>query len=184
MIDETTGKARGELLFAILFVLLSLYLLSQIGTETKFSGVEKLWEKGQILNGGKLFAQPAFWPLVGVVGMSIFGLAHILTSIKGRNAADELKEGANWLLTLEYFFWFMAYVFAAPQIGYLAATLIFMVLLALRAGYREPRMLLAAAGTGLAIVLVFKTGLSVKIPGGAVYEGLPQGLRTFMIVNF
>ena len=78
----------------------------------------------------------------------------------------------------------MVYVFAVPQIGYLLATVIFVTLMALRVGYRGPRMLGIAAATGLGIVLIFKTALSVKIPGGAVYEHLPDALRNFMIVNF
>ena len=45
-------------------------------------------------------------------------------------------------------------------------------------------MLGAAAFTGLGIVLVFKAALSVKIPGGAIYEYLPDTLRNFLIVNF
>ena len=59
-----------------------------------------------------------------------------------------------------------------------------MTALAFRAGYRGPRMLCAAALTGLSIVLIFKTTLSVKIPGGAIYEYLPDIFRNFMIVNF
>ncbi len=56
--------------------------------------------------------------------------------------------------------------------------------MAVRQGYRSSRYLVAAALLGLAIVVVFKTGLSVKIPGGALYEYLPGGLRNFMILNF
>ena len=41
-----------------------------------------------------------------------------------------------------------------------------------------------AAVMGFGIVLLFKTGLSAKIPGAAVYEYLPGALRNFMIANF
>ena len=164
-------KGPGGLLFAALFLAFSLFLLSQLGAETKFSAK------------GKLFAQPAFWPAVGVFGMVFFGALHAITRRRADIAA-ELAEGAVWLRPFEYLVWFMAYVAAAPQIGYLAATVIFMVLMALRAGYRSARMLIAAALTGLAIVLIFKTFLQVKIPGGAIYEALPDAIRNFMIVNF
>ena len=164
-------KGPGGLLFAALFLAFSLFLLSQLGAETKFSAK------------GKLFAQPAFWPAVGVFGMVFFGALHVITRRRADIAA-ELAEGAVWLRPFEYLVWFMAYVTAAPQIGYLAATVIFMVLMALRAGYRSARMLIAAALTGLAIVLIFKTFLQVKIPGGAIYEALPDAIRNFMIVNF
>ncbi|MEM7267972.1 MAG: tripartite tricarboxylate transporter TctB family protein [Pseudomonadota bacterium] len=181
--EEPGGFRPGAALFTAVFLLLSLILLTQLGSETKFSGVEKLYEMGTLFNKGAVFKEPAFWPAVGVIGMCLFGGALIWTKRRAIWTA-EFREGAFWLRPLEYLIWFMAYVFAAPMIGYLAATMLFMVLLALRAGYRQPVILGAAAGTGLAIVLIFKTFLAVKIPGGAVYEALPSGLRTFMIVNF
>lgn len=78
----------------------------------------------------------------------------------------------------------MAYVAVVPVLGYLATTIAFTTSLAFRQGYRGVKSLGAAALLGLTIVLVFKTGLSVKIPGGAVYEHLHGPLRNFMIVNF
>ena len=88
------------------------------------------------------------------------------------------------LATLEYVAYFLCYVAAVPWIGYLSATLLFCPVLCLRCGYRDPRILLASLGVGLATVLVFKTFLQVKIPGGAVYELLPAGARNFMIIYF
>ncbi len=163
---------RGQLLFAVLFLGFAAFLLSQLGTEAKFS------------SKGKLFAQPAFWPGVGVAGMVFFGLLHCLYQWRGSHWLAELAEGVSWLRAFEYFAWFMVYVFATPVIGYLTSTLLMMLLLALRAGYRDRKMLLSALCTGLVIVLLFKTMLGVKIPGGAVYEYLPAAARTFMIVNF
>ena len=96
----------------------------------------------------------------------------------------ELREAGRWLLALEYFGWFMEYVYVTPIIGYLAATVLFLVALTLRVGYRDKRMLVGAAAVGFAIVLIFKSFLNVKIPGGAVYEALPDSIRSFMIVNF
>lgn len=173
----------GAFLFALIFIAFALFLLSQLTAETKFAGVERLYEKGKLFNKGALFKQPAFWPMVGVVGMVVFGACHALSAWRNRAAQGEIAEAGFWLRAFEYLIWFMIYVQAAPIIGYLAATLIFAAALAIRAGYRG-RMVLWAALTGLAVVLVFKTGLSVKIPGGAVYEYLPDGLRTFAIVNF
>ena len=182
---ETTGASRpGALLFAFVFLALSFLLLSLIGSETKFDAMWKVLEKGNVFNRGKLFAQPAFWPAVGLIGMCVFGVGHLWRTWRAKSPLGEGAEGLFWLRSLEYLLWFMAYVQTAPLIGYLPATLIFTALLAFRAGYREKRMIGYAVLTGLAVVLVFKTGLSVKIPGGAVYEYLPNTLRTFAIVNF
>lgn len=161
----------GEFLFAALFLALSVLLLSQLGAETKFSA------KGQLV------AQPRFWPAVGVIGMTGFGALHLLSVWRNRVGGD-LAEAAYWLRALEFLVWFMVYVWAVPKAGYLPCTVIFTTLLALRMGYRRAGTLLAAAGTGFAIVLIFKTLLSVKIPGGALYEYLPDAVRSFMILNF
>ncbi len=161
----------GGFVFALAFLACALVLLFYLGEETKFSA------------SGKLFAQPRFWPAVGVIGMVGFGALHLVTIWRNRTGRDGL-EVVNWVRALEYLAWFMVYVWAVPKIGYLAATILFCVILAVRQGYRAARHLVAAAVLGFAIVLVFKTGLQVKIPGGAVYEYLPGALRNFMIVNF
>ncbi|MEM7059092.1 MAG: tripartite tricarboxylate transporter TctB family protein [Pseudomonadota bacterium] len=176
MSDPAETKPRsGGVIFAALFLICAALLLSQLGEQAKFSS--KAWLTK------KMFAQPAFWPGVAVIGMVLFGVVHVIGAWRAR-AEGAMAEAAFWLRPLEYLIWFMVYVFAVPQFGYLLATVIFMVALAFRAGYRSARMLGLAALTGLGIVLIFKTALSVKIPGGAVYEALPDALRNFMIVNF
>jgi len=162
------GAAR---LFAVVFVVLSLALLSQISVETKFS------------SGKSLFAQPRFWPAVGVGGMLLFGLFHLI-SVRQKSSHSALREVGLWLRACEYVVWFMVYVQMVSLIGYLLATLIFTALLAWRQGYRTKAGLLSAAGAGFLVVFVFKTLLHVKIPGGAIYGYLPAAMRSFMIVNF
>lgn len=173
MADPNDGSKTlpGATIFVALFVAFAVFLLSQMGQETRFS------------SGGKLFSQPRFWPAVGVASMVLFGLAHLATSWR-HNQGWAWSEAAKWLLAFEYLAWFMIYVACVPYIGYLVATILFTILLAIRLGYRRPREIALAALLGFVIVLVFKTGLSVKIPGGAVYEYLPGGLRNFMILNF
>ena len=161
----------GGVLFALIFLVLAVFLLTQLPTQTKFSG------------SGQLFAQPRFWPGVGVVGMVGFGAVH-LAGVWRTRTGGALGEAVVWLRAFEFFVWFMAYVTAVPVVGYLAATLLFTTLLALRMGYRRRTQLGLAALLGLAIVLTFKTALAVKIPGGVVYEYLPNDLRAFMILNF
>jgi hypothetical protein len=77
----------------------------------------------------------------------------------------------------------MVYVYAIPVIGYLLATVTFCVLLTFRIGYRG-RALGVAAVFGLLVVLVFKAGFNVKIPGGAIYEYAPDGMRYFLLRYF
>ena len=168
---DGSTRPPGALIFISLFAVFSVFLLTQMGSETRY------------IESAKLAEQPRFWPAVGVLAMIGFGLAHLALAWRHR-AGWAATEVLNWFRAIEYLAWLMMYVAAVPVLGYLASAIIFTVLLALRQGYRGARQLCAAALLGLAIILAFKTGLSVKIPGGAVYEYLPSSLRSFMIINF
>jgi len=171
MIEKGKFARPGGVIFGAAFVVFALFLLSQLGAETKYS------------SKGVLFAQPRFWPGVGVGGMVLFGSAHLWASWRDRRGG-EIAEAVIWMRALEYLLWFMVYVAVVPVIGYLGATVIFMGALVVRQGYRGLRKIGAAVLVGVVIVLIFKAGLAVQIPGGAVYEYLPAALRNFMIVNF
>ena len=57
------------------------------------------------------------------------------------------------------------------------------LILPLRLGYRDWRTLLAAIGVAVAVVILFKAVLQVRIPAGEIYQLLPAGdLRTFFMV--
>lgn len=162
----------GDLVFAILFLAFSVFLLANIGEQTKW------------VSGTKIVSQPSFWPAISLGGMTLFGVLHLLGSALSPRINGRLKEVGFWLRSLEYAVWFLAYVWLVPIIGYLPATLIFMPLMVFRAGYREKHLLLASIIVGFLIVVVFKSFLSVKIPGGMIYEYLPDAIRSFMLINF
>ena len=164
---------RAEIVFGIFSFCIALILLTQIGSETQW------------LDGKPWHRQPSFWPAVSIAGMTVFGALELIFSWR-RNATGRGEsitgEVINWLVPVEYAVWFMAYVLAVPAGGYLPVTLIFCTALARRLGYRTGRHMIAALLTGLATVVLFKSFLAVKIPGGAVYEFLPDALRNFMIL--
>lgn len=174
--DETRGRRRaGQLLFALFFVFAALVLLAYLPDQT-------VWK-----NRTKLFAQPRFWPAVGVIGMVVFAGLHLRAQIKllkrWKPIRADWREARRWVEVLEYALWFLVYVWLVPLLGYLPTTLIFAPLLTWRLGYRSRKMLGISVLFGLTVVLLFKTFLEVKIPGGALYEYLPGALRTFFILN-
>ena len=162
----------GDLLFAILFFLISAFLITQLPEQVK-------WFKKT-----KITSQPALWCSIGLIGMTIFGFIHLLLKIRLNDLKKELIEGFIWIRSMEFACWFLLYVFLVPYIGYLLATCIIAFCLSYRAGYRNKKILSYSLITALSIVLVFKTFLEVKIPGGVIYEFLPSTLRSFMILNF
>ena len=165
-------RRPGDIVFAVAFLIFSGFLLSQLGTEVSWSG------------GNSVFARPAFWPAVSVIGMTGFAALHLIGSFASPRIPGRWREVAFWLSGLEYVAWFMAYVWLVPLLGYLLATVLAAVVLSLRAGYRSWRMLLAATSSSISIVLIFKTFLQVRIPGGALYDLLPAAARSFMLTYF
>lgn len=165
-------RRPGDIVFALAFLCASVWLLSQLDVQTT-------WKKG-----AKFAAQAPFWPTVSLLGMVVFAALHVLGSVLSPRIPGRWREVALWLQSFEYALWFLAYAFAVPLIGYLPATLLTAVLLTMRVGYRRRRMLLISAAAGVVVVLVFKTFLHVKVPGGQLYEYLPSTLRTFMLIYF
>lgn len=166
------GQRRGQLIFALAFLAVSLLLLALIGQQT-------VWA-----DKTKLFAQPRFWPAVGLGAMVVMGGLHLYRLPWRHVSRYDRWEALKWGRALEFALWFMVYVLAVPLLGYLPVTLIFAPLLAWRMGYRSRFMQGISAVFAVAVVVLFKSFLSVKIPGGAVYEYLPGALRSFAILNF
>ena len=164
-------RRAGDLVFAVLFLLLAVFLLTQLGDETK-------WVKRT-----KFFAQPAFWPTVSLIGMAFFAALHYLGAVVSPKRPGRMAEVKLWLRSLEFAGWFLVYVWLVPVAGYLPVTMVFCAALTWRLGYRAPRWYLLAACFGAAVVVLFKGFLSVKIPGALLYEYFPDALRNFFILN-
>lgn len=180
---ERPEAQRAVAAFAACALLFACALLAQAGRQLRW------------LASVDLHKQPGFWSLLALAGMTVFALLLLCNNRAALSSAARAAERSNtvannaaglwgYLGALEYAFYFLVYVFAVPRIGYLPATLLGFALLTWRAGYRDGEMFAYSQIAGLAIVLVFKTGLQVKIPGGALYTLLPDALRNFMTANF
>lgn len=165
-------RRPGDLYFSMAFLAFSLILAFNLSEQNTWT------------SNTKLFAQPAFWPYAAVYSMVLFGTLHMLSSLASPMIPGRWKEIGFWLRSIEYAGWFMIYVIAVPQLGYLGSTIIFALILAVRLGYRGRAFLISSVVFALTVVLIFKTFLQVKVPGGAVYEMLPTALRSFMLTYF
>ena len=168
--ESARGPKRGQLPFAVGLLAVSAVLAALLWDQT-------VWKDGK-----DLFSQARFWPAVGVFGMVGFTALHLWHLPRKRFARPDRIEGRNWLFVLEFVGWFLAYVWLVPLIGYLPVTLAFAAALTWRMGYRSPKMLWISLAFGLAVVVLFKGFLQVRIPGAALYELLPGTLRNFFIL--
>lgn len=165
-------RRPGDIVFAWIALVVSAFLLSQLADQTA-------WR-----NGGKLFAQPRFWPAVSLGAMTFFAAFHLLGSALSERIEGRWQEVWLWITSLEYAGWFVAYAIVVPYAGYLPATVVFAVALTLRVGYRKTSTVLISAVCAVVIVLLFKTFLRVNLPSGLIYESLPDGLRQIMLTYF
>lgn len=168
-------RHAAEIVFGVLSFAFALFLLTQIGAETTW------------LDGKPFVQQPAFWPSVAIVGMTLFGAYELWSTRRALQVGMVGKIGPeilNWFAAIEFLLWFLVYVWIVPVLGYLPTTMIFCASLTYRLGYRRGRTILAAVLTGIAVVIIFKSLLEVKIPGGMVYDYLPPSIRNFMILYF
>lgn len=174
--DREARLRPGELIFVVFLTVVAFLLLSQIGEQTKF--FKRL----------KLPMQPGFWPAIALGGMALCGVILSYSGWRSERRDGRTERSLGELLLVaragEFMLWFMCYVWITPWLGYLLSTIVFMMCLAWRAGYRSARVQATTAVIGFGIVLLFKSFLSVKIPGGAVYDLLPPALQSFMAVNF
>ncbi|MEL6522852.1 MAG: tripartite tricarboxylate transporter TctB family protein [Pseudomonadota bacterium] len=170
----TESRKVGDTVFAGICLLFSVFLLWNMTDQTTWAG------------GNHWSGQPAFWPRLAVIGMTLFSAIYLFHSLRDASGAERFtglgEEVLRWIFSFEYAAWFMAYVFVTPIIGYMAGSVLFAVALALRVGYRSRLALISAASVGIVTVLLFKSFLQVKIPGGAVYQYLPEALRNFFIL--
>jgi len=168
---------RAAAVFAACALLFACALLAQAGWQLKW------------LANTALHKQPGFWSALALLGMAVFALLSLClarppATRAGTRAAPAAPALREWLGPAEYAGYFLVYVFAVPRLGYLPATLLGVVLLTLRLGYRSRRMLYCAGLFSVAVVALFKSLLQVKIPGGAWYALLPDAARNFMTLYF
>ncbi|MBU2484001.1 MAG: tripartite tricarboxylate transporter TctB family protein [Alphaproteobacteria bacterium] len=165
------GRKPGEMLFCTIMLVIGGLLIAAIGWETTW------------LEGKRLSAQPRFWPTLSLSGVVLFAGLNWLSRSKVERTPGRWTEAGIWLRSLEFIGWYLLYVWAIPIIGYLPATVIFCTGLTLRLGYRG-RAVWAAIGFALFVVLFFKSAMNVKIPGGALYQLAPEGLRYILLRYF
>ena len=171
--DNSPPPSSAVLLFMVVTFLAAIFLATQLGNELKWAPRRSL------------FSQPGFWSAMSIVGMLVFGVLQlIIFSISHRpfQQKDAVSEVVTWMKSIEYVAWFLLYVFIVPKLGYVLTSILFCWVLTYRLGYRDQKMQGISVITAIAIVVIFKSFLAVKIPGGLVYEYLPDALRNFMII--
>lgn len=169
------------LILCLIFAGVSLALLWSLDTATRPGRTTAGW-----------WTKPAFAPGVALAVLcfaNVWTLARQVWQIWRDPPGREEWRGAGrsilaWLLPLEFLAYFAAYVWALGILGYLPATLIFVLGLSWRAGLRSLRWALAGVALSFAMVAVFRWGLGVWMPTPAFYDAFPAPWRSWAIRFF
>ena len=162
----TRARKPGDLVFAVLLLGGAVALAALLPWQITWS--ERIFDP----------AHPGFWPTISVLAMVVFAALHAFSSYISPRIDGRWQEVMTWLRSLEYAIWFLALVSCVPILGFLPSSVIFAAFLTARTGYKA-RTILAASLLALVVVLIFKAGLAVRIPGGALYDRLPEVWQPF-----
>ena len=171
---DSGSPDSGSLVF--FFLCFSLLLLALLPSQTRW------------INGISFVKQPAFWSLVSIGMMLSFSI--ISLCIQKKNIVQIGKDFVHCLLqqksllVIENCGYYFLYVWLVPLIGYLPSSILFMVLLTWRYGFRDKTMLLGSVLTAIVIVVLFKSMMRLHIPAGQIYAYLPDAMRDFFIFYF
>jgi len=137
------------------------------------------------------WTQPALMPTISLVffaGTAVYLFAQHLIAAKRSNVEINQSivraELFEWIRPLEYFIYYVIYIWLLGIVGYFLSSAIFAIGIGMRVGLRERKWVYISIIFALALTALFRWGLSIFFPAPALFELFPGGLRTFLIRNF
>ena len=130
------------------------------------------------------------WTLPAIV-LGILFLANVVSLAKDivdlkRTPASETEiteaksEIVGWFKPVEFFVYFLGYLYALAYLGYFLSTALFIQWLLYRSGLRTARWRLAGLLATLALTAVFRWGLGIWVPTAELYDLFPDAARKFL----
>ena len=175
MSDAGTRSNRVES-FALngVFAAISLVLLALLPVATHPGPASSGW-----------WTQPRLVPGIALTILLLANLATLLRAWRELKAnppsASEKDEALSairgWLRPVEFFAYFLGYIWLLGRAGYFLSTLLFIQFLLLRTGLRSRGWVLAGFGAALMMTVVFRWGLGIWVPTADVYALLPEAAR-------
>ena len=138
------------------------------------------------------WTQPWLMPSIFLAIMAIANGLSLLKACRDYYAVPRHRDDTRaavlailgWFRPLEFYVYFLAYIFVLGRIGYFLSTLVFLLGLCLRTGLTSVRWLTRALLAAVALTAIFRWGLGVWFPPADLYELLPDGLRKVMTARF
>lgn len=160
-----------------LFAAISVTLLILLPTATSSGPDNSGW-----------WTQPWTMPLVALSLLSLGNVISLFVAgrdlVANRPTADEIAEAraaiAGWFRPIEFFAYFLGYIWLLGRAGYFLSTALFIQLLLFRVGLRQTRWVIAGLLAALALTVVFRWGLGIWVPTADLYGLFPDAIRKFL----
>ncbi len=187
MSEDTTRPEPGlahnpglGVFYTAMFIL-GIILLILLPIQTESGPVEQGW-----------WTQPILMPAISIwlfaITATILFFQHIIKvrrSEMARPSGERIRvEIFQWFKPVEYFVYYVAYIWLLGMVGYFLSSLIFIIGVGLRVGLRSPRWLLNGLLFAVLLIAVFRWGLQVWVPAAELYELFEKDTRIFLMRNF
>ncbi len=138
------------------------------------------------------WTQPIFMPALTLSIIVVPALILCWRHFRSMRANPDLRPGSRatrvelwqWLKPVEFFVYYVLYIWLLSLIGYFLSSLIFILLLSWRVGLRSKTWMLIALLFAITLVALFRWGLGVWVPQADLYELFPKDMRIFLMKNF
>lgn len=134
------------------------------------------------------WTQPWTMPLVALTVLCAGNAISLIQAgrdlVANRPTADEIAEARaailGWFRPIEFFAYFLGYIWLLGRAGYFLSTALFIQFLLFRVGLRQARWVFAGLLAALALTAVFRWGLGIWVPTADLYGLFPDAVRKFL----
>jgi hypothetical protein len=175
--QDTEANRVETLVLTLVFAIVSCGLFALLPWQTR-SGPE----------GSGWWTQPGAMPLIALGLLSLANLETLRRAIRDVRAAPlatqekqvAQREILGWFRPLEFFGYFLIYLFSLKFVGYFISTAVFIQFLLWRSGLRSTYWRVAGLLAAIAMTGVFRWGLGIWVPTAELYDLFPDAARKFL----
>jgi hypothetical protein len=134
------------------------------------------------------WTQPAAMPFIALGLLSLANLEALRRAVLAvrtpalaeAEKVEALAQIRGWFRPLEFFGYFLVYLFSLKYLGYFLSTAVFIQFLLWRSGLRSTYWRVAGLCAALAMTMVFRWGLGIWVPTAELYDLFPDAARKFL----
>ena len=178
MSDSTYSANRVETLaLTSVFTVVSAALLFLLPVQTRSGPDTAGW-----------WTQPWLMPTILLSILLLANVVSLLKDIAGIRKRPATAEETNdakfeilgWFRPLEFFVYFLAYLWSLAYVGYFLSTAVFIQFLLYRVNLRSTHWRVMGLLAALALTAIFRWGLGIWVPTAELYDLFPDVARKFL----